>query len=121
MAGHRTSDGQATVEMALIMPLVVLAMLAVIQVALVVRAQVLVVHAAREAARTASVDRDPTRAVAAARRVVAGATVDQGARPGIGEPHRVTVRTRYRTALPLVGILFPDPELSASAVMGIER
>lgn len=103
------------------MPVVVMSLLAVVQVALVVRAQVLVVHAAREAARTASVDRDPARAVAAARRVTAGATVEQGARPGVGEPNRVTVRIRYRTALPLVGVLFPDPELSATAVMGIER
>jgi len=109
------------VELALLMPLVVFAMLAVVQVALVVRAQVLVVHAAREAARTASVDRDPAQAVAAARRVMAGVEVEQGARPGIGEPHRVTVRLRYRTALPLVGALFPDPSLSATAVMGIER
>ncbi len=103
------------------MPLVVLALLAVVQVALVVRAQVLVVHAAREAARTASVDREPAHAVAAARRVMAGVSVEQGARPGIGEPNPVTVRVRYRTVLPLVGVLFPDPELSATAVMGIER
>ncbi|MGH9185287.1 MAG: TadE family protein, partial [Acidimicrobiales bacterium] len=43
--------GQATVELALVLPFVALVLLAVAQTALVVRAQVLVTHAAREAAR----------------------------------------------------------------------
>src|SRR4029078_2878808 len=42
--------GQATVELALVLPLVVFALLAILQVGLVVRDQVAVVHAAREAA-----------------------------------------------------------------------
>ena len=53
--------GQATVEFALLLPVLVLALLAVLQVAFVVRDQVAVVHAAREAARAASVDPDPGR------------------------------------------------------------
>ena len=53
--------GQATVEFAFVLPLIVLAALAVIQVGLVVRDQLGVVHAAREAARAASVDPDPGR------------------------------------------------------------
>src|SRR5687767_8032990 len=47
----RASRGQATVELAVSLPFVVAALLLVLQVGLVVRAQVLVVHAAREAAR----------------------------------------------------------------------
>ena len=50
--------GQATVELALVLPLVVFGLLAILQVGLVVRDQVAVVHAAREAARAASVDPD---------------------------------------------------------------
>ena len=49
------------------MPLVLMAALIVLQVAFVVRDQVAVVHAAREAARAASVDPDSGRAVRAAR------------------------------------------------------
>ena len=48
-------------ELALVLPLVVALLLAVVQVGLIVRDQVLVVHAAREAAREAAVDPDPAR------------------------------------------------------------
>jgi len=113
--------GQATVELALVLPLVVFGMLAVLQTGLVVRDQVAVVHAAREAARAASVDRNPNAAVRAARRVVAGAAVDVGARPAVGGTIAVTVHHTSRTDLPLVGALFPDPDLSARTVMRVER
>ena len=48
--GGGTEGGQATVEFAFLLPLVVFAALAVIQIGLVVRDQMGVVHAAREAA-----------------------------------------------------------------------
>jgi hypothetical protein len=100
---------------------VVLAALAIIQVGLVVRDELGVVHAAREAARAASVDPDPARAVRAARDTLAGAEVDVGERPKVGGEIRVTVRYTSVTDLPLVGALFPDPELHATAVMRVER
>ena len=120
-ASVRGSRGQATVELALVLPLILLVAMAILQVALVVRDQVAVVHAAREAARAASVDPDPGAAVAAARRTVPDASVDVGPRPEVGEPIAVEVRFRSTTDLPLVGPLFPDPELYARAVMRVER
>jgi Flp pilus assembly protein TadG len=117
----RREHGQATVEFAFLLPLIVLAALAVIQVGLVVRDQMGVVHAAREAARAASVDRDPGAAAQAARRTLPGATVDVGARPDIGGEITVTVKYHAVTNLPLVGVLFPDPDLHASATMRVER
>lgn len=113
--------GQATVELALVLPLLVMAMLALIQVGLLVRDHLAVVHAAREAAREASVTPDPHRAVEAAHRTLPGAEVDVGARPAVGEPITVDVRYRSVTDLPLVGLLFPDPEMHARAVMRVER
>ena len=113
--------GQATVEFALILPLVVFLLLAILQTALVVRDYVGVVHAAREAARAASVDRDPGAPVAAARRVLREANVNLGPRPAVGGPLRVEVHYVSHTDLPLVGALFPDPSLSATAVMRTER
>ncbi len=50
--------GQATVEFALIIPLVLLAVLIVIQVGLVAYSQLAVTHLAREVARSLSVDPD---------------------------------------------------------------
>jgi len=114
----RRERGQATVEFALLLPLMVMAVLAVIQVALVVRDHVAVVHAAREAARAASVDADPRRA---ASRALAGAEVHVGPRPAVGEPITVEVTYTSKTNLPLVGPLFPDPELQATAVMRVEK
>ena len=118
MRRSRREQGQATVEFALVLPLMVMAALAVIQVALVVRDHVAVVHAAREAARAASVDADPARA---ARRALAGAEVHVGPRPAVGEPITVAVTYTSKTDLPLVGPLFPDPELQATAVMRVEK
>lgn len=117
----RGSPGQATVEFALVLPLVVMAMMALIQVGLVVRDQLAVVHAAREAARAASVDPDPARAVAAARRTLPDAEVAVGARPEVGHPIAVEVSYRSVTDLALVGPLFPDPVLHSRVVMRVER
>jgi len=114
-------SGQATVEFALILPLVVLLLLAVLQTALVVRDYVATVHAAREAARAASVDRRTDAAATAARRVLQGAHVVVSPRPSVGGPIRVEVTYRSVTNLPLVGVLFPDPELHAAATMRTER
>lgn len=113
--------GQATVEFAFVLPLLVLGLMAIVQTGLVVRDQLGVVHAAREAARAASVDADPARAVRAARRTLPGADVHVGERPGIGGEITVDVSYTSVTDLPLVGALFPDPELHASATMRVER
>ncbi len=113
-----TERGQATVELALVLPVLVLAAVAMLQVGLVIRDYVAVIHAAREAARAASVDGDPRRVV---RRVLPGASVHVGARPEVGEQIEVEVEYRSVTDLPLVGPLFPDPTLHHSAVMRVER
>jgi hypothetical protein len=117
----RGTRGQATVEFAFVLPLVVLAALAAIQVGLVVRDHLGVVHAAREAVRAASVHRDPDAAVRAVHRTLPGASVHVGARPAVGGEISVTVEYRSVTSLPLVGPLFPDPELHATATMRVER
>ena len=114
-------EGQATVEFALVLPLVIVLILAVLQTALVVRDYVATVHAAREAVRAASVDRRPDAATDAARRVLQRLHVEVGDRPAVGGPIRVEVTYTSHTDLPLVGVLFPDPELRASATMRAER
>ena len=58
MNRHR-QRGQATVELALALPLVCLLLLAVLQVAVVARDRLAVEHAARAAARAAAVSADP--------------------------------------------------------------
>jgi hypothetical protein len=113
--------GQATVELALALPVIAILGLLLVEGALVARDQLAVVHAAREAVRAASVDPDPAAAVEAARLVLPGAAVDIGDRPPPGRPVTVTVSYGSPTDLPLVGPLLPDPRLSARAVMRVER
>ena len=117
----RGETGQATVEFALILPLVIFAALAIIQVGLLVRDHLAVVHAAREAVRAASVDADPSTAVHAAHRTLPHAEVEVAPRPSVGEPISVEVRYRAVTDVPLVGLLFPDPVLHSRAVMRVEK
>ena len=120
--GHRRG-GQATVELALAFPVVLVGILLALQLALVARDQVLVTHAAREAARTAAVE---PRAGAARDGALRSTTALDPARLHVDADRigdRVTIRVRYRsrTALPLVGALVPDPSLGSTVVMRIER
>ena len=118
-------DGQASVEFALALPLIVLLLLVVVQVGLVVRAQVLVTHAAREGARAAAVDADPD---APRRAAEASTTLDPSrltvravGRAGPGSRVRVSVDYRLATDLPLVGPLLPDLTLAGVTTMRVER
>lgn len=121
---RRDERGQAATELALVLPLLALLVLLLVHVALVVRDQVLLTHAAREAARAAAIDPAPEAprraAEGSARLAPARLSVEAGTRGGPGE--LVTVRLRYRspTDLPLIGPLLADPTLTAEATMRIE-
>ncbi len=123
----RADGGQSTVEFALVLPLVVVVLLLVVQVGLVVRDQVLVVHAAREAVRAASVgdsDVQVRRAAAAAGPLDAArltVVANRGGDRDAAGTVRVQVTYRCRTDLPLVGSLVPDVDLVAAAVMTREQ
>jgi Flp pilus assembly protein TadG len=117
--------GQATVELALVLPIVALLLLALIQVAVVARDQVLVAHAAREAARAAAVDDDADAARRAAERAGPLAadrlTVAVSGRDDVGSRVRVVVRYRVPLRLPLIGQAVRDLELRSEATMRVER
>ncbi|MEM9466210.1 MAG: TadE family protein [Actinomycetota bacterium] len=110
--------GQATVETALLLPIIALAMLAVIQIGLVVHARVMVTHAAREGVRAAAVhagDREIRDVVIAS----GGLAGDRLAVRHHSSGDRVTVTVRYDapTNVPLIGSLIGDVELVAEATM----
>ena len=101
--------GQATVELALLLPVVVVLTLAIVQVALVGRTQILVVHAARAAGRAAAVDPSPEGVYRAARDAAdldperLAVTVEE-----LGEVVSVTVRYRSPTDVVGVGAMVGD-------------
>lgn len=115
--------GSATVEFALVLPLVMLMALALLQVGLLVKDQLVVVEAARAGAREGAVSRDDGKARQAAVEAAVGLRSDQievdvRRDGGLGGPVAVTVLYRAATAVPLVELLFPSAvELRATAIM----
>ena len=103
--GCRGQRGQSTVELACILPIVVLCLLLAVQAGLVMRDRVLVVHAARAAGRAVIVEPSGTAARTALRRhgpPVDGATVTLQGDTRPGGLLSVTVRMRP-TRVPIVG------------------
>ena len=121
----RASEGQAAVELALAVPLLALLLLGLVQLGLLIRDQVLVVHAAREAARQAAVDAAPDaarRAAIASSGLASGRiAVDVIGRGAPGSRVRVDVRYRAATDVPLVGAALGDVQMHAEATMRVER
>jgi Flp pilus assembly protein TadG len=121
----REDGGQASVELALVLPLVMVLLLAVAQFGLLVRDQILVVHAAREAAREAAVDpaADAPRRAALASSTLAGdrLTVTSTGRGAPGSRVHVEVAYQASTSVPLVGAALRGVTVRASATMRVER
>jgi hypothetical protein len=95
-------------------------LLAAVQVTLVVRDQLAVVHAAREAARAAAVSTDPRAdGSAAAREAVALGDLDVSIEAGAARV-RATVHHVVHTDVPLIGALVPDVHVTGTATMRLE-
>jgi TadE-like protein len=124
-SGHRsdrrTDHGQATVELALVLPLVFALLALLFQIALVARDEILVTHAARDAAREATVTADPARVGVAAEQNLPGAKARVVRRGRVGEPVEVVISYVAHTNLPLVGVFLPDITLHGRSVMRVER
>jgi Flp pilus assembly protein TadG len=117
--------GQATVELALCLPLVGILAAALLQVGVVIADQTRLWHGAREAARQAVVDPDPAkitqRAESSGLAPVLVAVRPQPAYRSQGRPLTVSVRYRPRSIIPLLHPLLANLELRASATMRIEQ
>lgn len=102
------------------MPIVVIFVLGVFQVALVARDQLAIELAAREAARAAAVSADPAGAAgAAARRVVDLAPIDVAVSVA-GDVVRVRVSYINPTDVAIIGVAIGDVSIEASAAMALE-
>ncbi len=115
---RRSARGQATVEFALLLPVVALLALVIGQVVVVGRDRVLLTHSAREGARQAAVgasDADVRAEVVAASRLAADrleVSVHRSA-----STVEVTVRYDGATDLPIVGALVDNVSMVAVARM----
>ena len=122
--------GQATVEAAMTLPIVLIALLLIVQVGVVVRDAMALVQASREGARVAAVTGDDASATDAVRRSAGSldaSRIDIDIEPPSGERTRgapVTVHLSYadRLTIPIVSKLVSfDVPLRAAATMRIEQ
>lgn len=121
MRGRREERGQATVEFAIVLPAILVVLLLIFQAMVVGHDYLLVMNAAREAARAAAVDPTDRDAVDAVLRTLPDAQLIVNRGGGIGTPVEATVRWQAPTSLPLIGALLPDPWLEATITMRAER
>lgn len=115
--------GSSVVEFALVLPILLVVALAVVQVGLLARDELLVVEASRAGAREAAVEADESGIRSAALDAGAGLDPDRFAvtvrrEGGRGDPVTVTVEYQAPISVPFVAWLFPPAAaLSATATM----
>jgi Flp pilus assembly protein TadG len=113
-------QGQATVELALSLPLLFMFLLGIVQLVVIVRDQLAVQLAAREAARAAAVALPSAEsAQGAANRAVTLRPLQVVTSTAI-DTVTVTVSHVTRTDVPMIGALLPDITISATATMALE-
>lgn len=115
-----TNVGQATVELALALPLICLFLLLIVQVTVVVGDVLAVLSAAREGARAASVSATPHAAATIAATDTTGLAPLAVSTTVAATTVTVTVRYVDRTTVPIVGTLLPDVTIEHAATMALE-
>lgn len=124
-AGRRSEAGQATLELALGLPILALLLAGLVEVGLLVADHTRIWHAAREAARVAVVDPDAADVRAAAERPgLKPLDLEISPEPQFrrqGDPLTVTVRHEPQARVPVFGVLLERIELHARATMRIEQ
>ncbi|MDJ0961606.1 MAG: pilus assembly protein [Acidimicrobiia bacterium] len=122
MTSLTNSRGSAVVEFALVLPLVLIALGAAVELTIVARTQMELVNAAREGARTAATVVDPAEAAAATRRALG--SVGSTARVSVTRPHVVGEEAVVTIMVPhrIAGAIFGGFEvpLRARSVMRVE-
>jgi TadE-like protein len=117
----RVERGQATVEFALVLVALVSVVWALLSLCLIVRDQVLVTHASREAARTYAVSRSLDAATLAARdRSGLGSELAVTVEPQADNLARITVSLGIASRIPIVGRFRPDLRLQSSLITYVE-
>ena len=114
--------GQATVELAIVLPLLVVFIMLIAQFAMVASHQLALWQVTRDAARSASLTAEPTIAVLAVleRNTISGVPAAIEYVSQSDAKTLVRLKYRERTSLPLLGIFLPNLTLRAEVVMATE-
>ena len=116
-----SQSGQATVEVALLIPLLAVFLMLIIQVGIVIRQQVLVTNASRAGAREASVNQDTSEAINRVKFSVPDAKVKINRPSKAGEYLTVNVTDTVESPLPIIGVLIPEITVKANTSMRVEK
>jgi Flp pilus assembly protein TadG len=129
MSSGCSERGSISVEFALVLPLVLLTLLAVVQTAVVMRAHLMVAQAAREGARQATTANNDGEIVKAANQAAGGVAgngltvswnTPEGGRAGC--PIVVSAATKVPCLFPLLSSVFPNGfAAKAESTMRLER
>lgn len=114
---------QATVEFALVLPVLFVCIWLGVEASLLLRDQVLVTNAAREAARSSAVGMGPDEAANAGRERTdfgGDVTINITGGGGVGSTTVASARLNETGRLPLLGRLVPTLEVHASVAMRVE-
>ena len=119
---HRLERGSAALEFALVLPILLILTLAVVQVGLIIRDDLVLVAAARAGAREAAVTADDSQVRAAVEGAAASLQTDRielsVQRSRRGGPTSVSLVYHEPLVVPFVDWLFPSSvELNSSASM----
>ena len=121
---RRLEAGQATVELVLVFPVIIVFALLVGQVGIVVRDYVIIHHVAREAAREAAVDPNESAARQAADRAsrLRPDRMSVALSGGRSKGDHITAKITYTsvTDMPFLGAILPDVQLEAEVTMRVE-
>lgn len=126
MRAQKGTAGQAAIELALCLPMLALLLMGVIQVGLMVREQLHLEFTVREAARVAARSADPDSAAteistAMLRRAPTEISINILPGPHHGtEMIRVQIVVTAHSSVPLIGGVFKDRRLQATATMARE-
>ena len=119
----RLERGSAVIEFALVLPLVLVVLLGIVEVAVIARSEIQLIHAAREGAREAAASPDTRRSAAAVRAALgqAGrlARVTVSRPSTVGEKATVSVSLKHKIAAPFFGGFSLD--LHAQSTMRVEK
>lgn len=125
----RKEEGQSATEFALVLPLILIVILVIIQMGIVVNAQLIIIHAAREGARDGSVTNSNMKIRESV--INSAGTLDKNSmnisiKPSsgrkIGDYITVTVEYNPPIIFPGIELVFPDSiSLKSSATMRIEK
>ena len=116
----RRDRGQAAVEFAIVVPVVVVLVLGIVQVAVVAAHRLAVEHLARAAARAASVSSDPASAASGFVADASGLEPLDVVTSTTASTVTVTVAFTDPTSVPVIGAVVADVRLTASATMPLE-